>query len=181
MGDILATPSQPVPRALPQCTANVAYGSKADKPSRAKIHRCPHWSKSGQTRAQLVCPLSAMNGQTQRNMIGAKRKTASARRSLRNPIRCLVQAAIGETNHSICFDIRYASCKGAIAQHVRLAKIRPKIWTEWIGRATWHYKKESLKPTYRVDWEGGGAARLVLFQNPTRIVGAPRACTTKLF
>jgi hypothetical protein len=39
--------------------ADVAYGSKADKPSRAKIHLCPLWSKSGQTRAQLDCSLSA--------------------------------------------------------------------------------------------------------------------------
>jgi hypothetical protein len=29
--------------------------------------------------------------------------------------------------------------------------------------------------------EGGRPARLVLFQNPTRIVGAPRVCTTNLF
>ena len=32
----------------------------ADKPSRAKIRRRPLLSKSGQTRAQLECPLSAM-------------------------------------------------------------------------------------------------------------------------
>src|ERR1019366_6563276 len=37
--------------------------TKADKPSRAKIHRCPLLSKSGQTRAQLDCPLSATSGQ----------------------------------------------------------------------------------------------------------------------
>jgi hypothetical protein len=33
---------------LPQRTANVAYGSLADKPSEAKIHFCPLWSESGQ-------------------------------------------------------------------------------------------------------------------------------------
>jgi hypothetical protein len=38
---------------------NVAYGSLADKPSRAKIRICPLWSESGQARAQLDCPLSA--------------------------------------------------------------------------------------------------------------------------
>jgi hypothetical protein len=35
------------------------YRSKADKPSRAKIDLCPLWSKSGQTRVRLACPLSA--------------------------------------------------------------------------------------------------------------------------
>src|SRR5450759_3109183 len=34
-------------------------GSLSDKPSRAKIHLSPLWSESGQTRAQLDCPLSA--------------------------------------------------------------------------------------------------------------------------
>jgi hypothetical protein len=38
---------------------DVRFGSKADKPSRAKINVCSLWSKSGQNRAQLVCPLSA--------------------------------------------------------------------------------------------------------------------------
>jgi hypothetical protein len=33
---------------LLQCTANVRYGSLADKPSPAKIHLCPLWSESGQ-------------------------------------------------------------------------------------------------------------------------------------
>src|SRR5665648_749081 len=32
--------------------------SLADKPSRPKIHLCPLWSNSGQTRARLQCPLS---------------------------------------------------------------------------------------------------------------------------
>src|ERR1017187_6431669 len=43
----------------------VAYGSLADKPSGTEIHRCPLWSKSGQTRVRLDCPLSAKSGQTQ--------------------------------------------------------------------------------------------------------------------
>src|SRR5476651_1217661 len=34
-------------------------GSKADNPSPAKIDLCPLWSKSGQTRSRLDCPLSA--------------------------------------------------------------------------------------------------------------------------
>jgi hypothetical protein len=38
---------------------NVRFGSKADKPSRAKIQLCPLWSKSGQTRVRLDCPLCA--------------------------------------------------------------------------------------------------------------------------
>jgi hypothetical protein len=38
---------------------HVADGSKADKPSRAKIYRCPLFAKSGQTRARLDCPLCA--------------------------------------------------------------------------------------------------------------------------
>jgi hypothetical protein len=32
--------------------ADVRFGSKVDKPSRAKIHLCPLWSNSGQTRAR---------------------------------------------------------------------------------------------------------------------------------
>src|SRR5450759_2540159 len=36
--------------------------SKADKPLRAKIQLCPLLSNSGQTRAQLDCPLSANSG-----------------------------------------------------------------------------------------------------------------------
>ena len=39
--------------------ADVRFGSKADKPSRAKIHLCPLWSNSGQTLVRLLCPLSA--------------------------------------------------------------------------------------------------------------------------
>jgi hypothetical protein len=39
---------KPALKLLPQCTATVAYGSKADKPSQAKIHRCPLLSESGQ-------------------------------------------------------------------------------------------------------------------------------------
>src|ERR1700688_1228045 len=42
--------------------AHVRFGSLADKPSRAKSHQCPLWSKSGQTLAQLDCPLSANSG-----------------------------------------------------------------------------------------------------------------------
>src|SRR5450631_350653 len=41
------------------CTQGVTVGSLADKKSRAKIHRCPLWSKSGQKPAKLICPLSA--------------------------------------------------------------------------------------------------------------------------
>src|SRR5450759_3051023 len=40
----------------------VAVGSFATEPFRAKIHLCPLWSKSGQTWAQLDCPLSAKSG-----------------------------------------------------------------------------------------------------------------------
>ena len=43
--------------------ANVRFGSLANKLSPAKIDGCPLWSKSGQTRAQLGCPLSANSGQ----------------------------------------------------------------------------------------------------------------------
>jgi hypothetical protein len=39
---------KPASKPLPQCKANVAVGSKADKPSPAKIHFCPLLSKSGQ-------------------------------------------------------------------------------------------------------------------------------------
>jgi hypothetical protein len=42
---------------LPQCTANVADGSLADKSSWAIIQLCPLLSESGQTRARLYCPL----------------------------------------------------------------------------------------------------------------------------
>jgi hypothetical protein len=35
------------------------FGSKADNPSAAKIDRCPLWSKSGQARVRLDCPLCA--------------------------------------------------------------------------------------------------------------------------
>jgi hypothetical protein len=45
---------------------NVRSGSLADKPSRAKIEFCPLWSKSGQIRARLDCPLSATSGQNER-------------------------------------------------------------------------------------------------------------------
>src|ERR1019366_8906479 len=31
----------------------------SSRPSRSKIHRCPLWSKSGQTRPRLECPLCA--------------------------------------------------------------------------------------------------------------------------
>jgi hypothetical protein len=34
-------------------------GQKATNRSRAKPHRCPLWSESGQNPARLVCPLSA--------------------------------------------------------------------------------------------------------------------------
>src|SRR5664280_375496 len=38
---------------LPQCTANVRFGSKADKTSLAKIQQCPLLSKSGQNFSHL--------------------------------------------------------------------------------------------------------------------------------
>jgi hypothetical protein len=41
---------------------NVAFGSKADKRSRAKIHLYPLWSNSGQPQALLVCPLRVKTG-----------------------------------------------------------------------------------------------------------------------
>src|SRR5450631_3050450 len=43
-----------------QSTLNVRSGSLADKPSRAKIQFCLLWSKSGQTRVRLDCPLCAI-------------------------------------------------------------------------------------------------------------------------
>jgi hypothetical protein len=38
---------------------DVRLGSKADKPPPIKIDLCLLWSKSGQTRAHLDCPLCA--------------------------------------------------------------------------------------------------------------------------
>src|ERR1035437_8159990 len=59
---------------VPSCRTNpyrnVRFGSKADNPSAAKIDRCPLWSKSGQTRAELDCPLSATSGLMHCNLIG---------------------------------------------------------------------------------------------------------------
>jgi hypothetical protein len=43
-------------RNLPLCEyreADVRFGSKADKPSRAKTNFCPLWSNSGQSRVRL--------------------------------------------------------------------------------------------------------------------------------
>src|SRR5450756_1847954 len=37
--------------------ADVADGSLAAKPPRAKINSCPLWSNSGQTRVHMDCPL----------------------------------------------------------------------------------------------------------------------------
>jgi hypothetical protein len=68
----------PASKPLPQRTANVAVGSKADNPSPAKIDLCPLWSKSGQTRAQLDCPLSAISELLRCNTIGAIQKGKSA-------------------------------------------------------------------------------------------------------
>jgi len=48
--------------AMRELLINVRFGSLADKPAPAKIHPCPLWSKSGQTRAQLDCPLCAKSG-----------------------------------------------------------------------------------------------------------------------
>jgi hypothetical protein len=42
---------------------HVRCGSKADKPSQAKIQECPLWSESGQKRARPECPLSANRDQ----------------------------------------------------------------------------------------------------------------------
>jgi hypothetical protein len=56
-------------------------GSFADKPSRAKIHRCPLLSESGQTRAGSDCPLCANSGHS-RNYL--REQKDPARRSLRN-------------------------------------------------------------------------------------------------
>jgi hypothetical protein len=57
------------------------YGSLADKPSRAKTHLCPLWSKSGQTRAQLDCPLCAKSGLMHRSKMYLYSITSSARAS----------------------------------------------------------------------------------------------------
>src|ERR1019366_4798563 len=40
-------------------TLEHGFGSLADKPSQAKIRRCPLLPNSGQTRARLKCPLCA--------------------------------------------------------------------------------------------------------------------------
>jgi hypothetical protein len=49
---------KPASKPLPQCTANVAVGSKADKPPQAKIHLCPlllgDLNRSAQHRGQLA-------------------------------------------------------------------------------------------------------------------------------
>src|ERR1019366_4659180 len=55
---IAPTAAQQFPSAI------VAHGSLADKPSRAKIHLCPLWSKSGQTRVRRNCPLRAIRRQS---------------------------------------------------------------------------------------------------------------------
>jgi hypothetical protein len=44
-----------------QCKGNVADGSKATNPPRAKLPRCPLLSESGQKLAKLICPLSAIS------------------------------------------------------------------------------------------------------------------------
>jgi hypothetical protein len=69
---------KPASKPLPQCTANVAVGSLADKPSRAKINFCPLLSESGQTRARLNCPLSAKSGLMQRSIQHLYSITSSA-------------------------------------------------------------------------------------------------------
>jgi hypothetical protein len=48
----------------------VRFGSLADKPSVAEIHRCPLWSKSGQTRVRLECPLCANLSRAERDRTG---------------------------------------------------------------------------------------------------------------
>jgi hypothetical protein len=53
-------------------------GHKRTNHRAVQTQLCPLLSESGQTRARAVCPLSANNRQTQRNMIGAKRKIARA-------------------------------------------------------------------------------------------------------
>src|ERR1039457_6958183 len=65
--------------AIPLC--NVAYGSSTDKPLRAEIHLCLLWSKSGQTRVRLDCPLSAISRLMHCNMIGANRDRGEPRGS----------------------------------------------------------------------------------------------------
>src|SRR5450759_4999985 len=52
-----------------------------DKPSRAKIHFCPLWSKSGQTRVRLECPLSAISRLMHRSKQHLYSITSSARAS----------------------------------------------------------------------------------------------------
>src|ERR1035438_1241044 len=47
---------------LLRCTLHFRVGSLADKLSQAKIQLCPLLSASGQTRAQLDCPLYARSG-----------------------------------------------------------------------------------------------------------------------
>jgi hypothetical protein len=61
---------------------DVRFGSLADKPSGAEIHRCPLWSKSGQTRAQLDCPLCAKSGLMHRSKQRRYSITSSARSNI---------------------------------------------------------------------------------------------------
>jgi hypothetical protein len=50
--------------------SNVAHGSLADKPSGLKLAVCPLLPpKSGQTRARLDCPLSAICGHSYRRLL----------------------------------------------------------------------------------------------------------------
>jgi hypothetical protein len=51
---------------------------KADKLSQAKIQLCLLWSKSGQTRARLECPLSAISGLMHRSKQNLYSITSSA-------------------------------------------------------------------------------------------------------
>jgi hypothetical protein len=66
----------------------VSVGSKADKPSRAKIHLCPLLSNSGQ-----IVAVPRMSAMCQSRPTHCKRKDRQLRRSFRNPIRRFDQAA----------------------------------------------------------------------------------------
>jgi len=64
--------------ALGNANGNVAVGSKADKPSGAKIHLCPLWSKSDQILRRSEMTLSAKSGLMHRSKQHLYSITASA-------------------------------------------------------------------------------------------------------
>jgi hypothetical protein len=76
--------------------SDVRFGSKADKPSRAKIHVCPLCSKSGQILRRSEMTLIASGGRksrerrtsTQRTLIVQRMKFAILRSDAQNEFFC---------------------------------------------------------------------------------------------